>query len=90
MATASVREGDMDETSSPIDILFWMIHPAIERLLAAKRIDGVINMGSSLFEKWPVVDGSAEEWLTYSYYSFEAGQIPSYPKGYICTVSGSI
>ena len=31
----------MIESASTADVLFWMIHPAIERLLAAKRLPEV-------------------------------------------------
>ena len=30
-------------------------------------------MGSTEFAKWPIVDGSNETWLEYSYYSFLEG-----------------
>ena len=33
--------GEMIESASTADVLFWMIHPAIERLLAAKRLPEV-------------------------------------------------
>jgi hypothetical protein len=36
LATSSVVEGDMIESSSPQDPLFWMIHTVIERMLSAK------------------------------------------------------
>jgi hypothetical protein len=29
----------MVESASTVDILFWLIHPAIERMLSAKRYD---------------------------------------------------
>jgi hypothetical protein len=84
MATASVQEGEMIESASPADPMFWIIHPAIERMLQAKRLPGVTNMGGTEFYKWPVVDGSNETWLQYSYYTFEAGSNPNFPDKYEC------
>jgi hypothetical protein len=46
LATSSAVEGDMIESSSSADIMFWMIHPAIERLLAAKRLPKITKMGT--------------------------------------------
>jgi hypothetical protein len=64
--------------------MFWIIHPAIERLLQAKRLPGVTNMGGTEFYKWPVVDGSNETWLQYSYYTFESGVNPHFKDKYEC------
>jgi hypothetical protein len=84
-ATASVIEGEMVESASTADPLFWFIHPVIERLLQAKRLPDVLNMGSKTFSKWDVVDGSAETFKEYSYYSFDAGDKSFYPEAYTCT-----
>jgi hypothetical protein len=85
MATSSVLHGDMIESSSPADIIFWLIHPSIERMLAAKRLPTVTAMGNTEFTKWDVVDGSNETWLEYSPYTFEAGENGYYTDGYTCT-----
>jgi hypothetical protein len=84
-ATASVMEGEMVESASTADPLFWFIHPVIERLLQAKRLPDVTSMGSNTISKWSVVDGSAESFKEYSYYSFEANQMPFHSEAYTCT-----
>ena len=58
LATSSIIEGEMIESSSPADPLFWMVHPVLERLLSAKRLPGVTTMGSKEFYKWPYIGGS--------------------------------
>ena len=72
----------MLESASPADILFWMIHPVIERLLAAKRVDGVDHFGTTEYTKWK--DPNSEEWLQYSFYSQAKGENPHYPEKYEC------
>ena len=42
------------------------------RLLAAKRLDGVSTMNDKTFTKWGEHD---TEWVDYSFYSFEKGNI---------------
>jgi hypothetical protein len=76
--TAGVKEGEQLESASPMDIVFWMIHPVLDRLVAAKRLasqPGGITMGSygkiSPFED--------ETWLEFSSYS---------TKDYICKGHG--
>jgi hypothetical protein len=41
-------EGEMLEAASPADIVFWLIHPGVERLLAAKRLTTVTHMGGQV------------------------------------------
>lgn len=84
IATSSVLEGEMIESASTADITFWLIHPVIERLLAAKRLTTVTKMGDTEFSKWNVVDGSNETWLAYSYYNLEEGQNLYHPDAYTC------
>lgn len=84
VATSSVLEGEMIESASTADIIFWLVHPVIERLLAAKRIPTVTDMAGVDFYKWPVVDGSNETWLTYSYYDLEEGANAYHPEAYTC------
>lgn len=84
LATASIQHGDMIESSSPADIVFWVVHPGIDRMLSAKRLPGVTDMGGTPFYKWTVVDGSNETWLEWSYYTFEAGVNQQYPEGNTC------
>ena len=61
----------MLEAASPADILFWMIHPAIERLLSAKRLSTVSLMGNiKTIPKWDV---TSEVWMSFSYYSQAEG-----------------
>ena len=85
VATSSVLEGEMIESASTADIIFWLVHPVIERLLSAKRLEGVSAMAGNEFVKWPVVDGSNETWLTYSYYDLEEGENSFHPEAYTCT-----
>lgn len=89
IATSNVMEGEMIESASTADILFWMIHPAIERLVQAKRLDGVSTMGSAEFSKWSPADGSEETWLEYSYYSFDKETMYWHPDAYTCYGHGA-
>jgi hypothetical protein len=84
ISTTSLYEGEMLEAASPADITFWVIHPTIERLLTAKRLPNLTKMGALPFSKWQSIDGSGEEWLSYSYYTQEAGQNKAYPEAYTC------
>lgn len=84
IATTPLVEGEMIESASTADVLFWMIHPVMERLLAAKRMKGVNDMAGSVFSEWEVIDGSEETFLEYSYYSLETGQNKYYPEEYTC------
>lgn len=88
LATSSVLEGEMIESASPADIMFWIIHPVIERLLSAKRLPGVTKMGQTEFYKWADVDGSEETWLTYSYYNIAEGENLWHPEAYTCEGHG--
>ena len=81
VGTTPLVEGDMLEAASPADIMFWMIHPAIERMLAAKRLKGVRYFGNMPMTKW---DETEEQWLEYSYYTQAAGENPTYPQAYTC------
>lgn len=83
VTTASVLEGEMLESASTADPLFWIIHPAIERLLAAKRLASVKKMGSSTFE--PLLHLKKSDWLTYSYYNLKKNENQYHPEEYICT-----
>lgn len=81
---SSVLEGEMVESASTADPIFWFIHPVIERLLQAKRLPGVTDMGGFEFSKWDTVDGSDQEFYEYSYYSFEEGAMSWYNGSYTC------
>lgn len=83
-ATASVLEGEMVESASTADPLFWYIHPVIERLLQAKRLQGVNMMGAKEFSKWDDVSGNDQTFKEYSFYSFEAGVMPFHEEEYTC------
>jgi hypothetical protein len=85
LSSMSPIEGEMLESSSPIDILFWVIHPTIERLLSAKRLNGYIDYGGTPIYRWPVVDGSAETWYSFSYFSLDANENKYLPDAYTCT-----
>ena len=41
IARNPLLHGDMIESSSPADIIFWLVHPALDRMLAAKRLPSV-------------------------------------------------
>jgi len=66
--SAGVLEGEQLESASPMDIVFWMIHPILDKLLVAKRLadqPGGITMGK--YGKInPLEDDS---WLDFSSYS---------------------
>ena len=80
LTTSSVMEGEMIESASTADPLFWLTHPVIERLLAAKRLPAVTKMGShATFENWPVYNGNNETWLEFSYYTFGLGENMGFP-----------
>ena len=86
VATTPLVEGEMLEAASPADIMFWMIHPALERLLDAKRLTTVHSMTSgSPITKWT---HGAETWETFSYYTQAAGVNPTYPQAYTCVGHG--
>ena len=84
VATSSVQEGEMIESASTADVLFWMIHPSIERLLAAKRLPDVTSMNGFAFAQWPDVSGRNESWLQYSYYDLKRKQNPFMKDAYTC------
>jgi hypothetical protein len=83
IATSSVLEGEMIESASTADVLFWMIHPAIERLLAAKRLPDVTSMNGHVFTPWST-SGKNESWLRYSYYDLSRKQNPFMKAAYLC------
>jgi hypothetical protein len=85
IGTSTVREGEMLEAASPADVTFWVIHPAIDRLLSAKRLYKVRDMAGLRFQNWNSVNGSGEDWLSYSYYSQEEGENLYYPEEYTCS-----
>jgi hypothetical protein len=84
-ATASVLEGEMVESASTADPLFWYIHPVIERLLQAKRLPDVTSMGSQSFSKWDDYAGNSQSFKEYSFYSFDSGVMPFHEDEYVCT-----
>lgn len=83
IATSSVLEGEMIESASTADPMFWMIHPVIERLVAAKRLPDVTRMGSKPFSK-PTTDYTKDDWLSYSYYNLKANTNKYHPDEYTC------
>jgi len=53
----------------PVDPLFWMIHPVLDRMLVAKRLSSVTDISYGGYGNIkPFVD---EEWLDYSFYTTE-------------------
>lgn len=84
-------EGDMLESASPADPLFWVIHPTIERVLQLKLQDYSDapkdfqrgNLGRTEFKPW---DKSAWDWLDYSTYTFGVGENQAFPNdAYTCS-----
>jgi len=67
LCTAGVKQGEQLESASPLDPVFWMIHPVLDRMITAKRLAGesLIPFGSfgdlHMFED--------ESWVDYSYYT---------------------
>jgi hypothetical protein len=88
LSTSGVVEGEMIESASPADPLFWVIHPVIEKLLQAKRLETDVKFGDLLIPHFDVPDGSEEEWYEWSMYNFEAGRIAWHPAEYNCTGHG--
>jgi hypothetical protein len=84
VATTHVIEGDMIESASSADPLFWFIHPVLERLLQAKRNSGVSTIGSTTFSKWGDVDGNEQEFMEWSLYSFDKDTMPFHTDAYTC------
>merc|ERR1711998_477267 len=82
VCTAGVKEGQQLESASPLDIVFWMIHPVLDRLLTAKRLstpENKIRFGNN----WGHVETFTDlTWTDYSYYN-------NYPyEGYHCSGHG--
>ena len=84
LATSSVKEGEMLESASPADILFWLIHPVIERLLQAKRLTTLSAMGGVEFSKW--VNVAKSSWRASSYYDLKEHQNAWHKSAYTCKV----
>ena len=45
-------------------------------------------MGDTPFVKWPLSDGSEEEWLEWSPYTVDAGENVYFPEAYTCVGHG--
>jgi hypothetical protein len=83
IATSSVLEGEMIESASTADPMFWMIHPVIERLVSAKRLPEVTRMGSKQFTKTKTVF-TKDDWYSYSFYNLKANTNSYHPEAYTC------
>ena len=68
--SAGVKEGEMLESASPSDPLFWMIHPLLDRMLVAKRLAAVNNMHFGTFGRFKGFED--ETWLDYSAYTSDS------------------
>ena len=79
-ATMPSVEGEMLESASPADILFWVIHPTIERVLAAKRLGA--SFAQQSVEPWSETD---DQWYSYSYYSLAENENSYWPEEYTCS-----
>jgi hypothetical protein len=67
ICSAGVKEGEQLESASPLDPIFWMIHPILDRLLTAKRLSGTSNLPFGGFGSLEPFQN--EDWLEYSYYT---------------------
>lgn len=76
--SAGVIEGEQLESASPMDIVFWMIHPVLDRLVTAKRLASQPNSPIAMGTYGKIVPFQDESWLTYSAYSTQS---------YTCSVS---
>ena len=88
-----VYEGDMLESASPADPLFWVIHPTIERVLQLKLQDYSDvppeyqqgKLGNTKFQSFDKSKESVWEWLDYSKYTFGIGENTVFPsEAYKC------
>jgi hypothetical protein len=88
VATSPVMEGEMLESSSPTDPMFWFIHPILDKLMQTKRLTSVKSMGVfGKIKKWLPEEGE-EDWFTYSYYNIEEGANSFHPGAYNCVGHG--
>jgi hypothetical protein len=65
--SAGVKEGEMLESASPSDPMFWMIHPILDRMLVAKRLAATANLKFGSFGRYEAF--TDESWLDYSAYT---------------------
>jgi len=79
-ATMPSIEGEMLESASPADILFWVIHPTIERVLAAKRLGA--SFAQQSVETWSETE---DQWYSYSYYSLAENENSYWTEAYTCS-----
>lgn len=80
LATMPSVEGEMIESASPADIMFWVIHPTLERLLSAKRLGA--NFADQSINKWTTAE---ETWYSFSYFSLAENENAYWPDAYTCT-----
>jgi hypothetical protein len=80
LATMPSIEGEMIESASPADIMFWVIHPTLERLLSAKRLGA--NFADQKTTKWTTDE---ETWYSFSYFSLAENENAYWPEAYTCT-----
>uniref|UniRef100_A0A6C0KJH1 PKD domain-containing protein n=1 Tax=viral metagenome TaxID=1070528 RepID=A0A6C0KJH1_9ZZZZ len=80
LATMPSIEGEMIESASPADIMFWVIHPTLERLLSAKRLGA--NFADQKTTKWTTAE---ETWYSFSYFSLAENENAYWPEAYTCT-----
>lgn len=79
LATMPSIEGEMIESASPADIMFWVIHPTLERLLSAKRLGA--NFADQKTTKWTTAE---ETWYSFSYFSLAENENAYWPEAYTC------
>jgi len=80
VCTAGAKEGQQLESASPLDIVFWMIHPVLDRLATAKRLataGAKIPFGTGMGN---VAGFATEDWTEYSYYSTDEFKCPGHGK----------
>jgi len=67
ICSAGAKEGEQLESASPVDPVFWLIHPILDRMTQVKRLAvlGDIPFGEiGKVEAW-----TDEEWIDYSFYT---------------------
>jgi len=67
MCSAGVKEGEQLESASPVDPVFWLIHPILDRMTTVKRLAALQDIPFGDFGSVSGFDDT--EWIDYSFYS---------------------
>jgi len=67
ICSAGVKQGEQLESASPVDPVFWLIHPILDRLTQLKRL---AKLGNTPFGTIGYVNAFTDvEWIDYSFYT---------------------